>query len=252
MRMTIGLKLGMGFLAMLVLTIAMGVAGTVNITKTAQATDTLAREAAEVREVLAIKETVVETEDALERAIVAGTEGQIAIGNFFRDRLDAMVGGYIREAGATEELSAVHAEFSELCREYLNVLSEQGKVTTSKPVNEKVKEYMDVLTELETESNERIAVAIDDAQRVSFSAIRLTIVLGIAATLVGMAVSVGIALSITRAIAQLVRVTDRISMGDLDVAVGVSSQDEIGELAESIERMRISLKTAMERLTGGA
>ena len=47
-----------------------------------------------------------------------------------------------------------------------------------------------------------------------------------------------------------VGVTDRISMGDPDAAVGVSSKDETGDLAKSIERTRISLKAAMERLRG--
>jgi len=54
--------------------------------------------------------------------------------------------------------------------------------------------------------------------------------------------------SITAPITQLIKVTDRISMGDLDVAVGVTSKGEIGDLAQSIERMRISLKAALERL----
>ena len=41
---------------------------------------------------------------------------------------------------------------------------------------------------------------------------------------------------------------DRISMGELDMAMEVHSRDEIGELADSMERMRVSLKAALERL----
>jgi methyl-accepting chemotaxis protein len=55
-------------------------------------------------------------------------------------------------------------------------------------------------------------------------------------------------LSITRRVARLVAVADRISLGDLDAAVDVRGTDELGELAESFERMQTSLQAAIERL----
>jgi HAMP domain-containing protein len=48
--------------------------------------------------------------------------------------------------------------------------------------------------------------------------------------------------------AKIVEAADAISRGDLDVAIDVGPGGEIGELAASIDRMRTSLKAAIERL----
>ena len=54
--------------------------------------------------------------------------------------------------------------------------------------------------------------------------------------------------SIVRPIRHLSEVADRISMGDLEARVKVEGEGEVAILGESIERMRTSVKTAMERL----
>ena len=46
----------------------------------------------------------------------------------------------------------------------------------------------------------------------------------------------------------LTETADAISLGDLSKTVIVNTNDEIGELAQSIERMRLSLQKAMARL----
>ena len=54
--------------------------------------------------------------------------------------------------------------------------------------------------------------------------------------------------SVVRPIRRLSDVADRISMGDLEATVAVEGKDEVAKLARSIERMRTSVKTAIERL----
>ncbi len=54
--------------------------------------------------------------------------------------------------------------------------------------------------------------------------------------------------SVVRPIRHLSDVADRISMGDLEARVAVEGGGEIATLAQSIERMRTSVKTAIERL----
>ena len=49
-------------------------------------------------------------------------------------------------------------------------------------------------------------------------------------------------------IVKLTRTADRLSLGELDVPVSAASNDEMGDLAEALERMRLSLKSAIERL----
>jgi HAMP domain-containing protein len=64
----------------------------------------------------------------------------------------------------------------------------------------------------------------------------------------GIALSVMIASKTIRPILELKSVADEISRGNLDASVSVQRNDEVGELARSLERMRASLKAAMTRL----
>jgi HAMP domain-containing protein len=54
--------------------------------------------------------------------------------------------------------------------------------------------------------------------------------------------------SVIRPIRHLAEVADRISMGDLNTPIQIKTKGEVGLLAESIERMQISVKAAIERL----
>jgi len=60
------------------------------------------------------------------------------------------------------------------------------------------------------------------------------------------------ALSLSRgvrgAILYLLRATDRISHGDFEREVELKRDDELGQIARAVERMRVSLREAMERL----
>ena len=70
--------------------------------------------------------------------------------------------------------------------------------------------------------------------------------------LVGALLSFLVAHWIVRPIVGLTEVADKVTKGDLEISVTgacVTSHDEIGDLARSLERMRASLKAAMLRLT---
>jgi len=54
--------------------------------------------------------------------------------------------------------------------------------------------------------------------------------------------------TIVKPIIYLTDVADRISLGDLDTKIEINSSDEVGMLAESLERMQESLRAAIERL----
>jgi methyl-accepting chemotaxis protein len=66
--------------------------------------------------------------------------------------------------------------------------------------------------------------------------------------LIGLIVAVD-AYRLTARIKYLTDVTERISVGDLDVEItGIKSRDEIGELADAITRMQESIRLAIKRL----
>jgi HAMP domain-containing protein len=70
------------------------------------------------------------------------------------------------------------------------------------------------------------------------------ICLGVAAIL-----SVFVAGTVIKPIIELAAAADAMSRGQLDVPIAARTDDEIGELARSIERMRASLKAAISRLS---
>jgi HAMP domain-containing protein len=73
-------------------------------------------------------------------------------------------------------------------------------------------------------------------------------VAGILALVVAVLSAYVISRGITRAARDLAAAAESISRGDLDVPIEVKTGDEMEDLAESIERMRASLKAAIERL----
>jgi HAMP domain-containing protein len=77
----------------------------------------------------------------------------------------------------------------------------------------------------------------------------LTLLVLMAATLlIAIGVAVAVARNLSRPILSLTAAADRISLGMLDTPVLATSKDELGELAEALERMRQSLKLSIERL----
>jgi HAMP domain-containing protein len=54
--------------------------------------------------------------------------------------------------------------------------------------------------------------------------------------------------AITRPIAHLRDVADKISLGDMDATIHIDSKDEIGELGDSFRRLQVSLREAMDAL----
>ncbi|MGB2962417.1 MAG: HAMP domain-containing protein [Anaerolineales bacterium] len=82
---------------------------------------------------------------------------------------------------------------------------------------------------------------------ISNVALVLSIVVGIAVV-----IQVGAAVIFSRrminAINEIVKATDSISRGDMDVPINTDQVGEIGDLAKAIDRMRTSLRAAIERL----
>lgn len=72
------------------------------------------------------------------------------------------------------------------------------------------------------------------------------------AAMIGIVLALGLAVfisaTITRPMTHLAEVADRMSLGELDVDIDVSGDNEIGQLAESLRRMQSSLRSAIERL----
>ncbi len=86
----------------------------------------------------------------------------------------------------------------------------------------------------------------------AFALLRNTLLLVLGVALLAFIIAALLAARTARLVVQpierLVRAADAISMGDLDRPVAVERNDEVGDLAQALERMRLSLEAAMERL----
>ncbi len=84
----------------------------------------------------------------------------------------------------------------------------------------------------------------DDLGRVLLTALLVGLVPVLFAVLAALSLTRGI----TDAVRYLLVATDRISHGDLEQPVELKRDDELGQIARAVERMRISLREGLERL----
>jgi HAMP domain-containing protein len=258
MRLTIGAKLGLGFLIMLLLVAAAGSASIITVRRLADLTAIMSQESDEVRRITDIRVGVAEADVALQRAVAAETEGEIAIARLWHSKLQDSVKVYLEskgtgssEAEMLERLETAQQAFDATFETYLNPPLPSASLDPrafSQRRDLVVYPYLSILAEIESEAANRMVRALEEIQRAQSSLLLLMIGFTVIAALIGAGLAVGITRSVTVPVGQLVKVADQISMGDLDAAMEVHSRDEIGELADSMERMRVSLKAAMERL----
>ena len=258
MRLTIGAKLGLGFLIMLLLVAAAGSASIITVRRLADLTAIMSRQSDGVRRITDIRVGVAEADVALQRAVAAGTEGEIAIARLWHSKLQDSVKVYLEskgtgssEAEMLERLETAQQAFDATFETYLNPPLPSASLDPrafSQRRDLVVYPYLSILAEIESEATNRMVRALEEIQRAQSSLLLMMIGFTVIAALIGAGLAVGITRSVTVPVGQLVKVADQISMGDLDAAMEVHSRDEIGELADSMERMRVSLKAAMERL----
>ncbi|HID64153.1 MAG TPA: HAMP domain-containing protein [Anaerolineae bacterium] len=256
MKPTIGFKMSVGLLVMLLLMVVPGAAGFTAIRTMRGLTSALADKHDESRAIWMIKVAVIETSAALEDAVEIGTEGEIATAHFWHSELEGRTEHYKSmptgsETELSQRLETSRLEFNELYEEY------RGKLLAREPISREefakkmsgvVKRYTTVLDDLQSEVDKSMESTLEETGHIQTRTLFLMAGFTTAAAILGVALAGWVVRSVTTPVRRLVEVADNISMGNLDVPIKVTSRDEIGELQESIERMRVSLKTALERL----
>ncbi|UBV43482.1 HAMP domain-containing protein [Deinococcus taeanensis] len=175
----------------------------------------------------------------------AGFVTAISPAKVYRDQATEMrnMGGTANDIAKLDKLAAdpVNQRVTKVnfIVQQVTVKQEEGKrvVTNDRPT-----ESDDVLY--------TVAVGVENGKQQS--ALRRTLLLVLLVSLAALAIAAYLALRAARAVVtpieELVRVADAISMGDLSRPVKANRNDEIGDLAQALERMRLSLDSAMERL----
>jgi len=256
MKPTIGFKMSMGFLVMLLLVIASGVVGFTGVRTMRGLTSALADRHEESRAIWTTKVAVIEASTALENAVGIGTEGEIATAHFWHSELegrteDCKKHAHRNDAELAQRLETSYLEFNDLYEEYRSKLLARKSVNREEfeeRMDEVVNDYTTVLDDLQSEVDKSMGSALEEAGHTQTRTLSLMGGFTIVVAILGAALAWWVIRSVTRPVRRLVEVADNISMGDLDTSIEVTSRDEIGELQESFERMRVSLKTALERL----
>jgi HAMP domain-containing protein len=93
-----------------------------------------------------------------------------------------------------------------------------------------------------------VGVPIDNSQAQLRNTLLILLATSLIAGLIAAALATRAARRIVQPIDRLVRAADAISLGDLTQTVRAEANDEVGDLAQALERMRLSLDAAMSRL----
>ncbi len=151
------------------------------------------------------------------------------------------VEGITRLSAATDRLAGVHADVARLAG--------AGQINAARQVSEsKGKEAADAALALalslvnveRQESNEQLA----DARETANKTYDLILVVALLSSVVSGAAAVSVIRSVTVPVRRLVEATRRVDRGNLSVRSGLGGSDEIGELAQSFDRMVARLETA--------
>lgn len=276
--MKIRTRLGLGFAAMLVLVVVTAVVAILNLNRISQSMAMLTRQTDQAAALGSIRAGVMNAEASLLIGLQERSSGVLTRAQVLIDSLNDEITLYqhpMKETGAgMAALTASDPEMAQSCGTHchaspnLTVLetkrqefNESAQMYLSLAPNREVympeaRSHMDAATNAVLQAtdalakDERASLERVQAELVAIQSSTRNLMLGsaIVAALLGLLLAWTITRSITGPLANLVRVSDKISTGELDTPVPVAAKDEIGELAESMERMRISLKAVIERL----
>ena len=185
--------------------------------------------------------------------LMASTEVVPALGMFmFRMEALQKAGGETGALGSVEEIETVYAELHEMASE-TNLLARQERWTEVgvaleqeiRPANERLGLLIEQLVAQADQDVEAVATYTQVVIRRALLQLAVLIVL---TTAIAFGWRHFVFRGLSSSIGALRRGVERISIGDLDYKLDIQTGDEIEELADSMERMRLSLKAAMERL----
>jgi methyl-accepting chemotaxis protein len=277
MRMKISVRLALGFAAMLLLVIVTAIVGIVTLNRIGELVARVTTQADQSAALVSIRDGVQRVESNLlttcekpsepgrsnVRLLLTTVNGEImdfehpmrpagvSMAEFLAGNPEAKesCAGHCHDASA-EALEAKWARFTEATQGLLARTEVQGiDMPTARAdmaaTSGDVLEAIDKLAQLQLI---HIPEAREEAVAIEASTRQLMFAAAILAAVVGAVLAIVITRSITIPLANLVKVSDKISTGELDTMVPVAAKDEIGELAESMERMRISIKALIERM----
>jgi HAMP domain-containing protein len=263
LRITIGRKLAFGFTLVLVIFLVSGLfSNLVSRRVTAETREVVETELIAARELSQLYEAFTRMRLEFDIAVTYGRLSQEDI-QHINDAFDEGAAAIerllaLRLPGAT--LERIYAHIDDLDLVYRRCMDGIGTARTN-PGN--VAEIQRAKRDIDNLLAEQIFVTLhgfrDDAvsraeahaasvSNLSARNTFVTLLFLVIGALIGIVAAFVISRGISRAARELSRAAERMSLGDLDVTVAVDTKDEMADLADSFERMKESLRAAVERL----
>jgi methyl-accepting chemotaxis protein len=259
MRFTVARKLWLAFAIVLVLLAAVAVLSVISLS----AARTAAAQLVEIHRVMSAVDRSTESmlvERAMWTQYVAtsddryATDARAARGRYAESWATVMEYGTEQQLAMVSDLQDAVPQYSNLLDWAVDTFEDnpQDPRLTLSQFNAADEFYSHVLSPLRDELYDIMSAQVDEAEaridRLLTTMLVVAIVAGILAFTAAVLAAYMISRGITRAATHLAAAAESISRGDLDVAIEVKTGDEMQDLAESLDRMRASLKAAVERL----
>ena len=277
MKMMISARLALGFAAMLLLVIVTAIMGVMTLNRIGELVARVTTQADQSAALVSIRDGVQRVESSLlttyekpsepgrsnVRLLLATVNGEItdfehpmrpegvSMAQFLAGNPEATesCAEHCHDASA-EALQVEWAAFTDIAQGLLLQTEVQAAQmpTVEADTAAKAENVLRAIDKLAQVQLIHLPEAREEAMEIEASTRQLMFAAAILAAVVGAVLAIVITRSITIPLANLVKVSDKISTGELDTPVPVAAKDEIGELAESMERMRISIKALIERM----
>lgn len=259
MRNTIGLRLSLGFLVMVVLLLAVSLVGVWYSSQIDTAIEAVSVQTQQLVDLVLIETAVERADLSLQSSLVDRTDGGLARSDVLLDTAGERVAEFIETTQGVDpamlgNLQVGADSYIEVAGSYVEAARAGPIIRTqaSARVGEARDQLQLALDALKKALRESISATAEQTQEAQDTASLISLVISMTAVALGIILAVLITRSITRPLSYLVRTADKLSTGDLETPVEAHSKDEVGELAESLERMRVSLKAVMERVRARA
>ncbi len=151
------------------------------------------------------------------------------------------VEGMTRLRAATDRLAGVHEEVVRLASSgHLNEARQVSETNGKEAADAALAMAMSLVNVERQESDEQLA----DARETANKTYDLILVIALLSSVISGAAAVSVIRSVTVPVRRLVETTRRVDRGNLSIRSGLAGSDEIGELAQSFDRMVERLETA--------
>ena len=194
---------------------------------------------------------------------VIGAELEATIGQFAAVQVglrsgDASLGlEGTSDAGSLAQLDAVDAAWTPFQTNLTEVLAVSGKqgeamANSTDVVEPIIVELTGNLVELEEEVEAAGDAVLANAQDAQASAVTMTIVIAIIASLIAVGLGFFLSQAISKGVGAMLKAAEGIAEGDLDQHVNVKSKDEIGDMANAFNRMIANLRQLVSQVQTNA